>query len=70
MSDLCPHVCGCVLRSQCALDPHGPSLLPGWAEERQFVSRCIKSHTRSTPAKDWVWGKLRSSRWLVQSSRC
>lgn len=33
LSDLCPYVCRCVLRSQCAVAPHSLSLLPGWEGE-------------------------------------
>lgn len=65
-------LCECVFRSECALAPCSLQL-PAWVGGRKGTSeRLCKGPSRTAPAEDRVWEKLRS-RWLVQLvqlSRC
>ena len=49
----CANVC---LRPDVPWSSADLGFLPGWAGERELLSVCAKSHTRTTPAEDWVRG--------------
>ena len=49
----CANVC---LGPNVSWPPAGLGFLLGCVEERELLSICAESHTRTTPAEDWVSG--------------